>query len=192
MKKLFMMVALAFTTLSMNAQEDSKFNAYVGVGASTVVGDDTKGDKYAFSYKIGLTYDLSLSERFSIIPGLELVNKSFNEDGIDGTINMYYAQIPVLASFKINVSDDNQLAIKAGPYAAFGLFGSDLTYYGGKSVNVFDKNMFDRFEAGIKAGISYEFSSYSIGAEYSRSFTKMASDTDAYHQAFGAVFGYKF
>ena len=53
MKKLLLMVALAFTTLNMNAQDESKFTVKAGVGVSTLVGSDTELDKAAISYKVG-------------------------------------------------------------------------------------------------------------------------------------------
>ena len=45
MKKLFMMVVFALTTLTMSAQEDSKFMVKAGLGISNLVGSQTDGDK---------------------------------------------------------------------------------------------------------------------------------------------------
>ena len=191
MKKLLFVVALMLTSLSVNAQ-GSNWTVEAGVGFSSLVGDDTKGDKSLFSYKVGVTYDLALAENFYIIPGLELVNKGFKEDGITGNINMFYAQIPVLVAYKFPIADEIKLAIKAGPYASYGVLGSDIQYTGSKKVNVFDSSMFDRFNWGAKAGISVDFDQFSIGFEYSRGFKKLNSKVDAYHQVIAAVFGFKF
>lgn len=192
MKKIFAVVALALTTLTMSAQEDSKITVKAGVGLSSVVGSDTEADKSIFSYKVGVSYDLGISENFSIIPGLEYVNKGFKEDGIDGNINMSYLQIPIFAAYKFPISDNMKLAIKAGPYVSYGLFGSDLEFYGGGSINVFDSDMFDRFDVGAIAGVSLDFDQFMVGIEYSRGLKKLNSDVSAFNQAFGVVFGYKF
>lgn len=192
MKKFFALVVLALTALTVNAQEDSKITVKAGVGMSSVVGSDTDADKSIFSYKVGASYDFGISNRFSIIPGLELVNKGFKEDGIDGNINMCYLQIPVFAAYKMPISDNMKLAIKAGPYFSYGLYGSDLEFYGGGSINVFDSEMFDRFDIGAVAGVSLDFDQFMVGVEYSRGFKKLNSDVSAFNQAFGLVVGYKF
>lgn len=184
------MAVLALSVLSMSAQEDSKFTLKVGVGLSSLTGSDAEGEKNAFAYKVGVSYDWTLSDNFSILPGLELVNKGTKVEDIDGTINLFYAQIPVLAAYKFNVGEEAKLVVKAGPYVAYGLFGSDIDYGSGDTENAFD--VCERFNAGVMAGISYDFGQFTVGAEYSRGFTKAIEDVKCYNQAFGVTFGYKF
>lgn len=186
-----MMVALAFTTLTMSAQDESKITVYAGLGTSTLTGDDSDHIKGAFAYKIGANYDVAVSESFSIIPGIEFANKPFENKNISGAINRYYLQIPVLAAYKINLNDNMKLSLKAGPYAGYGLFGSDIDYYGGGQSNVFDKNDCDRFDAGVQVGASLDFEKFTVGLEFSRSFTKYNSDFKFYTQGIGVVIGYK-
>jgi|GEM_PF-2051538 len=57
MKKLFMVVALVLATVSLSAQEDSRFAVRVGVGASSVVGSDAYSSSAKLFYKVGLLYD---------------------------------------------------------------------------------------------------------------------------------------
>lgn len=186
------MVALAFATLTMSAQEDSKWTVKAGVGMSSVVGSDAD-TKSVVSYKVGVSYDLGLSENFSVIPGLEFANKGFKSDVVDGNISMSYLQIPIHAAYKFPVSDNLKLTVKAGPYVAYGLFGSDIEWYGGGKTNVFDSDGgFNRFDAGVNAGVSVDFDSFTVGVEYSRGLTQLDSDLKQYNQAFGLVFGYKF
>lgn len=193
MKKFLFMVALAFTTLTTSAQNDSKITVYAGVGLSSVVGSDTKADKSILSYKVGANYDLGITENFSIIPGIEYVNKGFKEDGIDGNINMAYLQVPVTAAYKFSISDDMKLSVKAGPYLAYGIFGSDIEFYEADyKINVFDGDMFSRFDIGATAGVSLDFSQFTVGVEYTRGLKKLNSDVSAFNQGFGVVFGYKF
>lgn len=192
MKKVFLLVMLALSTLTVSAQEDSKFTFEIGAGLSKVVGSDAD-TKMNFSYMIGATYDLALSENFYIIPGLELINKGFKSDYIDGAVNMYYVQVPILAAYKFDIAENIKLAFKAGPYAAFGAFGNDIQFYNGKTINVFDSDGgYKRFDAGVKGGIAVEVSRFVIGAEYSRGFLKLDSNFKQYTQVFGLVLGYKF
>ena len=190
MKKVLLMVALALTTLTMSAQEDSKWTVKAGVGLSSVVGDDVEGVENIFSYKVGLSYDLGISENFSIIPEVEFANKGYKSEVVNGDINKFFLQIPVFAAYKFNVSDNMKLAIKAGPYVAYGLLGSDIDWYNGDSDNIFDID--ERFDAGIIAGLSLDFEQFTVGIEYNRGLTEVEEDCDAYNQGFGVTFGYKF
>lgn len=188
------MVALALTTLTLSAQEDSKITVKAGIGLSSVVGSDANTTKTTFSYKIGASYDLGISENFSIIPGIEYAAKGFKSDIIDGNINMSYLQIPIFAAYKFPISDNMKLSIKAGPYIGYGISGSDIIWYnGGGTSNVFDSdNGYDRFDVGAIAGVSLDFDKFMIGFEYSRGLKKLDSDYSQFNQAYGLVFGYKF
>jgi len=194
MKKLLLVVAVACFSLAANAQDESKFTVYGGVGLSTLVGSDTDNTKSIFAYKVGINYDISLSDNFSIKPGLEFVNKGYKyKRGVTGSINMDYLQIPILAAYKFNLGD-NKLVINAGPYVSYGLFGSEITWEDGSKTKIFDKDSggFKRFDAGVLAAINYEFSQFMVGLEYSRGLTKLDSNYKIYNQAFGLVVGYKF
>ncbi len=194
MKKLFLVVTFALITLTMSAQENSKFMVKAGIGLSNLVGSQTHGDKARVAYKIGASYDFALSEKFSIIPGLEFSSHNFKEDGIDGTINMSYLQLPIFAAYKFPISESMKLAIKVGPYVSYGLFGSDIEFYNTRRTkkNVFDSDMFDRFDVGGIAGLSLELEQFMVGFEFSRGFKKLNSNVKAFNQVYGLVIGYKF
>ena len=183
MKKLLAVVALALMTLTMSAQEDSKVTVKAGFGLASVVGSDAD-TKTTVAYKVGISYDLALSEKFFIIPGVEFSTKGFKSDAIDGSISMAY---------KFPLSDNMKLAIKAGPYVSYGLFGSDIEWYDGDKTNVFDSDGgYKRFDAGVIAGVSLDFGQFAVGAEYSRGLSKLDSSVSQFNQAFGLVLGYKF
>lgn len=142
---------------------------------------------------MGASYDIGISENFSIIPGIEFATKGFKSDIVDGSISMSYLQIPIFAAYKFNVSDNMKLVLKAGPYVSYGLFGSDIEWYDGETTNIFDSDGgYNHFDAGVIAGVSLDFDKFMIGAEYSRGLTKLDSDVSQFNQAFGIVFGYKF
>ena len=192
MKKLLAVVALALMTLTMSAQEDSKVTVKAGFGLASVVGSDAD-TKTTVAYKVGISYDLALSEKFFIIPGVEFSTKGFKSDAIDGSISMSYLQVPVFAAYKFPLSDNMKLAIKAGPYVSYGLFGSDIEWYDGDKTNVFDSDGgYKRFDAGVIAGVSLDFGQFAVGAEYSRGLSKLDSSVSQFNQAFGLVLGYKF
>lgn len=190
MKKILFVFALMCAVLNVSAQEDSKWNLKFGAGLSTLAGSDADLEKYALSYKVGLGYEFGISEKFAIEPALMLSNKSLKEEGVEGTINRIYAEIPIMAAYTIALNDDMKIIINAGPYVAYGLLGSDIEIYGEGSHNAFD--VCERFEAGVQAGVKFAFGNLSIGADFSRAFTKSIEDAEVYTQGFGLTFGYNF
>lgn len=191
MKKFLVLMALICAVLNVSAQDDSKWSVKIGAGLSSVTGSDADNAENAFSYKVGVGYELGISENFAIEPAMMLSNKSFKIGGVDGTINRYCIEIPVLAAYKIALNDEMKLIINAGPYASYGIFGSDIEWAGGETTNIF-KDDYDRFEAGVQAGVKVAFGIFEIGAEYTRAFTKCTSEYKQYTQGFGVTFGYKF
>ena len=189
MKKLFVLMALVCAVLNVTAQEDSKWSIKVGAGLSTIVGSDVEGNESAFAYKAGIGYEFGISENFAIEPALMLSNKTHKAAAVDGTINRYYVEVPILAAIKIALNDETKLIINAGPYAAYGIFGSDIDWYDGSSDNIFD--ICERFEAGANVGAKVAFGSLEIGAEYTRGLTKL-TDYKSYSQTIGLTFGYRF
>ena len=158
---------------------------------SSVAGGDSDGAKNALSYKVGVGYEYAISDNFAIEPALMFVNKSMELEGIEGTINRYFAELPILAAFKVALGDATKLIINAGPYAAYGLLGTDIEWFGySETINIFDSC--ERFEAGVQAGIKFAFGDLSIGADFTRAFTKCIKDTKTYTQGFGLTFGYSF
>ena len=222
MKKVLFIVVFALTTQILSAQE-SGLTVKAGLGLSSVVGSDSYG-KSMFSYRIGATYDIAVSEKFSIIPGVEYVQAGYKPDYImyyvkelkdyskfsyEGKLNLSYGRLPILAAYKIPVSEKLKLSIKAGPYFAYGLFGSDVEVdYKIKEYDedgnlvkeqkyhdkfgAFDKDYYDRFDIGMVAGVSLDIiDELSVGIEFTRGFKKLQSNLKQYNQSLGIVFEYK-
>ena len=211
MKKVLFIVVFALTTQILSAQE-SGLTVKAGLGLSSVVGSDSYG-KSMFSYRIGATYDIAVSEKFSIIPGVEYIQAGYKPDSImyhseltkkdenvsfDGKLKLSYARLPILVAYKIPVSEKMKLSVKAGPYFAYGLFGSDVeinaidTKKKLDEFSVFDKDHYDRFDIGMVAGVSLDIiDELSVGIEFTRGFKKLQSNLKQYNQSLGLVFEYK-
>ena len=177
MKKIFTMVVLALTTLSMSAQEDSKLTIKAGVGLASLAGDDVDVDS-KIAFKVGATYDFNISEDFAIVPGAEFICQGYDNGE---AVHTYALKVPVLAAYKFNISDNFALSVKAGPYVSYGLFGTD---------DVYDDQ--ERLDAGVQAGVSTDFGKWTVGLEYSRGFLKAFDGIKAYNQVYGVTVGYKF
>ena len=183
-------MALVCAVLNVSAQEDSKWTLKAGVGVSNLAGSENIGFKSAFSIKLGVGYEFAVSESFSIEPAVLLNNKGFKIDGFSNYVTRYFLEVPVMAAYKMDLNDNCQLVINAGPYVAYGLFGSDVEWGDGGKTNVFDAC--NRFEAGVGAGVKVAFSRVAVGVDFNRSFTKAMDDVKAYSQVIGLTFGYKF
>lgn len=178
MKKIFCFLLLLSVAFTVNAQSDSRFTFKAGVGMSSIVSEDgDSGTK--LSYKVGAYYNLNFTENFYMAPGVEFAYKGGYLTNVEGVLHMCYVQIPVPVAYRFNIGS-NTLSLSAGPYIAYGLFGTDIEdFYG--TENVFE--YLEPFDLGVVAGASYNFNNYIIGLEYSRG---------VYNQDISINFGYNF
>ena len=209
MKKLFTLACVAMLAVSASAQ--ITWNAKLGLGFASCPGLDEGNTSLHFVGKAGVGIEYPLSDNLSLMPSLEFAAKGTKFDNseyaeiIKETVDIYYLQVPVMAAYRLNLNDDWNLTVKAGPYFAYGLFGSiDVTYtYNGQTKNEnvdmdFDDTI-NRFDCGIDVGVDFEHHRFVFGLEYERGFTNMVKNAEnaeytptIYNQAFYATVGYKF
>ena len=74
---------------------------------------------------LGVGMDYGFSEKWSLQSGLMISSKGwkYKEEGEKMTFRPIYLDIPILAAYKFNISDNTKFVINAGPYLAFGLGG---------------------------------------------------------------------
>lgn len=159
MKKFFMTAVLAMFALVGFSQV--KWDARVGVNFSNV----TKADeaKSLTGFTLGLGMDYGLSESWSFRSGLMFTSKGwkFKEEGEKTTYRPIYLEIPILAAYKVNISENTKFVINAGPYLAFGLGGK--AKYGDADMKLFkgedgEDAYMKRFDLGIQYGVGFELS----------------------------------
>lgn len=121
-----------------NAQE-SGFGIRTNMNISNIkdkfVGKLDEGDKRSdwendfksrVGFNIGVIYDYGISEAFYVQPGLYFTTRGAKlkgKFGYEEKWQMSYLQIPILASYRITLSDNIKWHINAGPYIACGLGG---------------------------------------------------------------------
>lgn len=151
MKKIILSVILALASASAFATDlvDKSassslltFGVRAGWNSSgqSVSLDDVPGKtnfNWGSGFVLGAVADLNVRNFFSIQPGIFYENRSFDYSVIDnrpsqqmlhtiyGHTRFNLISIPVLASFKFNVSNTVKWFVEAGPYFAFGLGGDD-------------------------------------------------------------------
>lgn len=199
MRHFLTIAALAFAVLTASAQREPKLTIKAGVGLASVVGSDAE-TKVKIAAKIGVAYDLKLYKGLYVIPELDFALKGFNPDGVnlitlDKVVHMTYLQAPIMVAYKFRLKNEGNIVVKAGPYFAYGLFGSKAEISGWgfrKKVDVFDSDYgYRRFDVGIATSLAYERDHFTIGFEYSRGLHRLDPDFCQYNQAFGIVLGYR-
>lgn len=183
MKKILLLIVMAVATLSASAQ--ITWNAKAGLGVAHCWGDANDMSS-VFVGKIGAGIEKPFTSNWSFMPSLELALKGASEGEI--TAHFLYAQIPVLAAYRLNLNDDWNMTLKVGPYVGVGLYGS----VSGADGDAFD--YFNRVDFGLDFGLDFEYHRFVFGVEYELGFLNLASNDYASikNAAFYATVGYKF
>lgn len=165
MKKLLLMFVMVTAAIASSAQVDQGFRNGIrlNVGVSNVV---YEGDKFTFGYGFGWVAEYNLNSNLYFQSGVGLENIAHKEDAINGTLNAFYAQIPIHVGYRFETGSSSNFFVQAGPTIGVGLFGSsiDLGYRG--SYNYFDRA--NRFDLGVGGRVGMEFSEIqvSVGTNY--------------------------
>ena len=169
MKKILILIAALAMLVGNAYSRNFRFGAEAGFDLSKP--SDTEGGTYpAYHFAINGEYDfISPSKGLYIAAKVQLADKSWSNklripayNNAKEIAHPGYLQIPVLAGYRLPVSDDISFKIEAGPYAGVGLFGSSkINIYNGmakpykyKEQDCFGTDgAYRRFDAGIAAGI---------------------------------------
>lgn len=121
-----------------------------------------EGTKALPGFNLGVGMDYGFSENWSLQSGLMISSKGYKvkEGEYKETTRPIYLDIPILAAYKFNISDNTKFVINAGPYLAFGLGGKNKVDGIDESEKVFGDNGWNRFDLGIQYGVGLEISEH--------------------------------
>lgn len=162
MKKFLMTVVLGMFALAGFSQV--KWDAKFGMNFSNMTKDSEA--KALPGFHLGVGMDYGFSENWSLQSGLMISSKGYKYDkdvlGADFKARPIYLDIPILAAYKFNISDNTKFVINAGPYLAFGLGGKGkFDVDGAEDIKVFKgEEGMSRFDLGIQYGIGLEISEH--------------------------------
>lgn len=215
MKKIFAIVACVAMSLAANAQAWSsekpenpvKFGVQAGMNISSFSYEDDSPDS-KIGFNAGVTLDYSIVKSFAIKTGLFFTMKgaktSESYAGVDDDwkATPMYLELPILASYRYNFSDNLQWEVNAGPYLAFGLGGKKKNEVSGKGFSQEDEDDFfgksddgkaKRFDMGLQFGTGITFQQhYCIGIAYELGLTELHKDDKDKNNNFMINLGYKF
>ena len=185
-----------------------------GINYHNIFSDLEIGTKsWETGFDAGAVVNLNLREFFTIQPGFFFQNKSFDSMLVMSVPSStsfacrmthsryYYFSIPVMMSFRFNLSNNLKLLTEVGPYFSFGMGGdTDFKEYASIdqtgnisqqfTVDYFgDSNMkyvqMKKYDWGFKMGVGLMlWNRYSFGIYYNAGCRNIANDNDAYmHRA---------
>lgn len=159
MKKFLMIAVLGMFALAGFSQV--KWDAKFGMNFSNMTKDSEA--KALPGFHLGVGMDYGFSENWSLQSGLLISSKGYKykEGEYKETTRPIYLDIPILAAYKFNISDNTKFVINAGPYLAFGLGGKNKVDGIDESEKVFGDDGWKRFDLGIQYGVGLE-----IGEHY--------------------------
>ncbi len=149
--------------------------------------------------KIGIGIEKPLARSWSFMPSLEvaynhyrfwryskLSGNGWNAEGEIGyAVNWFDIQVPILAAYRMNLSNKWNLLLKAGPYITYAFLVSK------PSEDVF--NYFDlEGTFGLDFGIDFERKHWVFGLEYHFGFLEFDYGADVGFGALYATVGFKF
>ena len=232
MKKLFLVVVCAICALTVSAQRASsssssffstekvddgvQFGIRAGINfANASCKED--GDKVSLdartTFHVGVIADIPLMQSLYVQTGLYLQNKGakYEESGdgwrVKDEYKPMYLQIPLLASYRYDFSDDVQLQFNVGPYFAYGIGGKvksseefdgdtdswEIDFFGDKDDEESMGNK--RFDCGLQVGGGLTFAKkYYIGVAYEFGFGNISKwdDTTIKNKNLMVSLGYNF
>ena len=152
MKKL--VLTMLFGLIALAGYSQVRWDVQLGMNFSNM----TKADdaKMLPGFKVGLGMDYAFTDVWSLKSGLMFESKGYKVD--EEKARPIYMQIPVMAAWKANITDDIKFVVNAGPYFAVGLGGkykegnSDIKLFSSDGMNM------KRFDLGIQWGIGVELS----------------------------------
>ena len=184
------LILAAFNTVS---QAQIKFGIRAGLNAANVSFTNLPDKKERFGFHVGGFADVPISPNFmSIQPELSYSVKGagFKFLNESQTVNMNYIDLLTPVAFKLDAFD-----LQVGPFVSFLISSPDYKSYNDNKVTV---DAFKKFDAGLTAGLSYNFSKMFVGVRYNQGFIDVTQDNSrpflgSGKNAVGQVsLGYKF
>ena len=165
-----MVLAIIILTPSVS-QGQTRFGIRGGLNAANISFDKlaNRGERYGFH--LGIFTEVPLVPDFMTIqPELSYSVKGTNYKpaSVSQKLNMNYVDLLLPVAFKLSSID-----VQVGPFASFLVSTPDYTVYNENKVIV---DAFKKFDAGLTAGLSYNFSRMMIGLRYNQGFMNVTKD----------------
>lgn len=163
-------LVLVFLMPSM-AQAQSKFGIRGGLNVSNVSFDNLPNKAERFGYHLGVFAQVPLiSDFISVQPELSFSTKGTAFKPLDErqTLNMNYVDFFLPVAFNLGSID-----IQVGPFASYLTTTPDYTVFNDNTLVV---DAFKKYDVGLTAGLSFNFSPMFIGIRYNQGLADITKD----------------
>ena len=224
MKKTILTLVCAIAALSVSAQRASSssssffsteksdekvtFGVRGGVNFSNLSIEGEGWDSHT-GFHAGVNVDIPLLQSLYLSTGLYYTVKGFSGEETDGEEKVErkssanYLEIPVLASYRYNFSDNAQLQVNVGPYFAYGIGGKQkytAEYHSSRGWVIDaegEQDYFDdednKFDVGLQIGAGVTFAKHIyLGLAYEFGFINVVPDYKTKNSNFMISLGYQF
>lgn len=217
MKKIMLILAAAAFSISASAQTkywdssrpENRFTFGVRAGINTskqYAINDQSDHENRLGFHAGLTADINIVRSFSVNTGVMYIQKGWKTDYSDnrGSVekkdNASYLEIPIQASYRVNLSDQVQFQLNIGPYFAFGLSGKQKVTNTFPNGDNYEIDSFDsdegckKFDCGIALGAAVTYMHFYAGISYERGLTNVSNVANSNFQngCIAVTLGYNF
>jgi len=151
-----------------------------GLNASSLFydGQGISNKSERIGFHAGVFTQIPVGEAFAIQPELLYMTKGASADysfvGFNGTntFRLNYAELPVLATFKLGQA----VELQAGPYVGY-LLNSTVNSNGdfGTGIGSINRTNFNKVDYGIAGGLNIYFGKAFIGARYEQGLQRIAN-----------------
>lgn len=193
MKKFFAMAVALIASVSMFAQSNvGSFYLVPKAGVNLAYMTKSENTSSRIGPAAGVEAGYQMTEEFSLSAALmySMQGVKGKEDGIDGSINNDYLNIPILANYYLAPGLQVKLGVQPGFLLSSKLKGEEEV----TGAEYDSKELFESFDFSIPVGISYEFSNIVLDARYNWGLTKTISEASAENtknSVFQITLGYK-
>jgi len=176
-------ILVFFLNTLANAQETNKATVGIkgGVNLSNLYTKDADNTKTLFGFNAGIFSKIPITSMFAIQPELTFTTKgadvTYRNAFVDGTarFKLDYVELPVL----IVINATKNFHIEAGAYAAV-LVSGKVKNQSNVDLFNFEDNIkvedYNRLDAGLAAGVGFDFGALGIGARYTYGLTKVGKE----------------
>ncbi|MBK7871484.1 MAG: PorT family protein [Saprospiraceae bacterium] len=165
------LMVLALLLLPLVAQSQAKIGIRAGLNVSNISFDGLPNKSEKFGYHAGIFADLPVVSNFmSVQPELSysLKGADFEPLGERQTLELNYVDFFLPVAFKLGSVD-----VQLGPFASYLISTPDYKVYNENTVVV---DAFNKFDAGLTGGLSFNFNKFLIGIRYNQGFLNVTEE----------------
>lgn len=191
MKKIFVVLLSILAAIPVSAQNE--FGVFGALNMSTSSASNVETN---LGGSIGALYNVQLTDSWWLQPRLILgyqENEAKPHTHFDTFASQWAVTLPVLMSFKSNISSTCALRINAGPYLQYAVFGRDKKATNdGYALGWWHLNFGDHFTYGGQIGLSAEYKNWMGLIDFKHSLRRSTLNLGGFENTVSVGVGYRF